>query len=221
MGQDLRRIEKTYDALAEEYAREFIGEHAKKPMDREMLRRFAREIGDRRPVWDFGCGPGQTAEYLRILGLTISGLDLSEKTLEQARKIHPGLHFRKGNMLELPFDSDSIAGVVNFYAIVHFTKGQVASAFREIFRVLQPGGLLLLAFHIGKETIHLDEYLEKPVDIDFMFFTTEYISGCLEKVGFEKIEIIEREPYTEVEYPSRRAYVFAEKPLDAKSRLKR
>jgi hypothetical protein len=29
--------------------------------------------------------------------------------------------------------------------------------------------------------------------------------------GFEKLETIEREPYPEVEFESRRAYVFAEK----------
>jgi hypothetical protein len=50
------------------------------------------------------------------------------------------------------------------------------------------------------------------VDIDFMFFTTDYIFSCLKGSGFEKIEIIEREPYPGVEYESRRAYVFAKKP---------
>lgn len=44
-----------------------------------------------------------------------------------------------------------------------------------------------------------------------MFFTTDFISGCLKKSGFEKTEIIEREPYPGVEYESRRAYVFARK----------
>jgi ubiquinone/menaquinone biosynthesis C-methylase UbiE len=131
--------------------------------------------------------------------------------LEQARTIHPEIHFRKGNILALEFDNDSIAGVVAFYAIVHFTKAQVGVAFREIYRVLQPGGLFLLTYHIGEETIHIDEFLGKSVDLDFMFFTTDFISGCLKEVGFDKIEIIEREPYPGVEYESRRAYVFAEK----------
>jgi hypothetical protein len=46
-----------------------------------------------------------------------------------------------------------------------------------------------------------------------MFFTTDFISSCLKKTEFEKIEIIEREPYPGVEYESRRAYVFAIKPV--------
>jgi ubiquinone/menaquinone biosynthesis C-methylase UbiE len=143
MGQELSNIERMYDAVAKEYSEAFSGEHEKKPKDQEILRRFSREIGDKKPVWDFGCGPGQTTKYLKGLGLEISGLDLSEKILEQARTIHPEIHFRKGNILELEFDDDAIAGAVAFYAIIHFTEEQVETACREVFRVLQPGGIFL------------------------------------------------------------------------------
>jgi len=217
MGQNLNKVENLYDTVAKEYAETFSGEHTKKPKDQEILHRFSQEIGDRRPVWDFGCGPGQTTDFLKNLGLEISGLDLSEKMLEQARTNHREIHFLKGNILELEFENDSIVGVVAFYSIVHFTEEQVGIAFREVFRVLQPGGIFLFTYHIGEKTIHLDEFLGKKVDIDFMFFTTDFISSCLKKTGFEKVEIIEREPYPGVEYESRRAYVFAIKPVVPKS----
>jgi ubiquinone/menaquinone biosynthesis C-methylase UbiE len=216
MGQDLNKVENLYDTVAEEYSETFSGEHEKKPKDQEILRRFSLEIGDRRPVWDFGCGPGQTTKYLKDLGIEISGLDLSEEILQQARRIHPGIHFRKANILDLEFENDSIAGVVAFYAIIHFTEEQVGIAFREIFRVLQPGGIFLFTYHIGGETLHLDEFVGKSIDIDLMFFTTDFIFSCLKESGFEKIEIIEREPYPGVEYESRRAYVFAIKPVVGK-----
>jgi len=218
MRQDLNKVENQYDSIAKEWAKAFSGEHEKKPKDQEILHRFSQEIGDKRPVWDFGCGPGNTTKYLKNLGIEISGLDLSGKILEEARIIHPEIHFRKGNILRLEFENDSIAGVVAFYAIVHFTQEQVGIAFREIYRVLQPGGMFLFTYHIGEGTIHLDEFLGKKVDIDFMFFTTDFIFSCLKDRGFEEIEIIEREPYPGVEYESRRAYVFATKPAVRKSR---
>jgi hypothetical protein len=78
---------------------------------------------------------------------------------------------------------------------------------------LQPGGVFLFTYHIGEGAIHLDEFLGKDVDIDVMFFKTDFVSLCIKDAGFEGAEIIERDPYPAVEYQSRRAYVFAKKPI--------
>ena len=67
MGQDLNKVENLYDTVAKEYAETFSGEHEKKPKDQEILHRFSQEIGDRRPVWDFGCGPGQRMRLAKSL----------------------------------------------------------------------------------------------------------------------------------------------------------
>jgi len=213
MKRNKDTIENTYDTVAKEYAEEFSDEHEKKPKDREMLARFARDIEGKIPVWDFGCGPGQTTKYLHDLGVEISGMDISEGMLKQARSLYPDIHFQKGDLLDLECEDDSIAGVVSFYSIVHFTQEQVGTAFSEVFRVLRPGGMFLFSYHIGAETIHIDTFLNHDIDVDFMFFTNDFIEGCLERCGFEGIECIERSPYPGVEYQSRRAYVFALKPV--------
>ena len=83
----------------------------------------------------------------------------------------PEIDFRKGNILELEFDNHSLGGVVAFYAIVHFTEEQVETAFCEAFRVLQPGGLFLFPYHNGEETIRMEEFHGKKLDLDIMFFT--------------------------------------------------
>jgi hypothetical protein len=48
--------------------------------------------------------------------------------------------------------------------------------------------------------------------LDFIFFETEEMKRYLETAGFKLEEVIERDPYPDVEYPSRRAYIFAGKP---------
>lgn len=212
MRESLRKISSQYDAVAKEYAERFADELGKKLADQEILNRFSKEVGNRRPIWDFGCGPGQTTKYLKDRGIAISGLDLSEKLLEQARSMNPGICFQRGDILDLEFEDGSIAGVVAFYAIVHFTERQVKEAFQEVFRVLRPGGIFLFTYHVGEERIHLDEFLGKVVDMDVMFFKTDFISSCLEKCGFHGLEVIERDPYPGIEYQSRRAYAFARKP---------
>ena len=125
--------------------------------------------------------------------------------------------YRKGNILELEFNNDSIAGIVAFYTIVHFTKEQVHVAFGEVFRVLKPGGIFLFTYHIGEEKIHVEEFLGKKVDIELMLFNTDFICRCLKKSGFKINEVIDREPYPGVEYETRRAYMFAIKPVVQKS----
>ena len=85
-------------------------------------------------------------------------------------------------------------------------------ALGELGRVLRPGGLLLLAFHIGDETKHLDEWWGQPVSVDFFFFRSAEVAGYLSEAGFEVEEIIEREPYPDVEHQSRRSYIFARRP---------
>jgi hypothetical protein len=85
-------------------------------------------------------------------------------------------------------------------------------AVAEMHRVLLPGGRLLLAFHVGEGSIHVEEFLGRRVALDFVMFTPQSVSGELIRAGFVAVEAIERDPYPGLEYPSRRAYLFARKP---------
>ncbi len=205
-------IQKNYDQLAAEYARRLFDELRHKPLDRELLDRFAARIRGRGEVCDMGCGPGQVARYLRDSGLSVFGLDLSPGMLQQARKLNPDIRFQEGNMLSLDIPNGTLAGIAAFYAIVNLPRESLPVVFREMERVLQPGGLLLLAFHAGDEVVHVDELWEQQISMDFLFFQPPEIKLCLEAEGFVVEEIVEREPYPEVEYQSRRAYIFARKP---------
>jgi len=76
---------------------------------------------------------------------------------------------------------------------------------------------LLLSFHIGDSAIHLDDWWDQKVCIDFFFFQSAEMTDYLTSVGFEIEEIIEREPYPDVEHQSRRSYIFARRPKRAPS----
>ena len=66
--------------------------------------------------------------------------------------------------------------------------------------------------HVGDETVHLEEGWGQRVSVSFLFFRPEEIADSLQVAGFEIEEIVEREPYPDVEHQSRRAYIFAKKP---------
>jgi SAM-dependent methyltransferase len=210
MNEDLQS---SYDRVAADYAEHFRDELAQKPFDRKMLEWLAERVGALGRICDVGCGPGQVARYLHDQGVQVCGIDLSPAMVEQAQRLHPGVPFQQGNMLALNDTADNtFGGMAAFYSIIHIPRPAVVEALQELKRVLRPAGTLLLTFHIGQEIVHRDEWWDKAVSLDFIFFETEEMKGYLSSAGFELKEVIERDPYRDVEYPSRRAYIFAQKP---------
>ncbi len=208
-AQKLNDIQTSYDQVADEYVRRIFDELRHKPLDRQLLDRFATSVRDIGPACDMGCGPGHVARYLHERGVQVCGVDLSPAMIERARRLTPGIEFRQGDILALNTADGSWVGIAAFYSIIHIPRDELPRALGEFWRVLRPGGLLLLTFHIGDDKIHLDEWWGQKVCIDFFLFRPDEMTGYLEAVGFEIEEIIERESYPDVEHPSRRAYIFA------------
>jgi len=216
IGQKANDVQSSYDRLAEEYARRIYNELRDKPTDCLLLERFAASVRDAGVVCDLGCGPGQVARYLQGCGLQVCGVDLSLGMIEQARELNPGIEFSLGDMRALKVADNTWAGIAAFYAIVNLPRDDVVRALREMMRVLRPGGRILLSFHIGEDTSHVEENLWGcDVSLPVTFFRTATIAGLMRSAGFEIEEIVERDPYApEVEYQSQRAYIFARKPAD-------
>jgi SAM-dependent methyltransferase len=204
----------SYDLVADEYVRRIFEELQHKPLDRLLLDRFAAGARGLGLACDLGCGPGQVARYLHEQGVEVCGVDLSPAMVERARGLTPGVEFRQGNMLALDVPAEAWAGIAAFYSLIHIPRGDLATALSELRRVLRPGGLLLVSFHIGDETIHLDEWWGQQVCVDFFLFQSAEMAGSLTSAGFEIEEIIEREPYPDVEHQSRRSYIFARRPQE-------
>ena len=208
-----RSIRAAYDAVARVYAEAIYDELRGKPFDRKLLDRFAERVRSRGPVCDLGCGPAQVARYLRDQGVNAFGLDLSAGMLAEARRLNPDLGFALGSMFALGLKSEALAGIAGFYSIIHVPRDRVLAVFSELWRVLQPGGLLLLAFHLGSGVMHHDELLGKPVSLDATLFASDELAGYLRAANLRVEEALERDPYPpDVEYQSRRGYVLAVKP---------
>ena len=206
---DLNAIRRDYDALAEDYARHIYEELQHKPLDRELLTRFAKSV--RGEICDLGCGPGHVARFFHEAGAKVFGVDLSPGMVEQARRLNPEIEFREGNMFALELADESLAGVVLFYSIVNLQKRVLPEVFREVARVLGPGGRVMVAFHTGDEVLAEKELWGHAISMDFVLLPPKEICRQMEEAGFMVEEVVERDPYPEVEYPSHRAYVFGRK----------
>lgn len=204
-------LQHAYDRVAEPYAERLFEELSGKPLDRQLLDRLAESAGDIGPICDLGCGPGQVARYLSGRGADVCGVDLSAGMVAQARRLNPGIPFAQGDMLALDIADEAWGGIAAFYSLIHVPRTEIGQAVGEMYRVLRPGGLALVAFHVGEETKHLEDWFGEPVSVDFFFFRSEEIKERLLAAGFVIEDVIEREPYPEVEHPSRRAYLYARK----------
>lgn len=206
-----RSVRRSYDAVAEEYAGQFRAELAGKPLDRALLSSLIEQNGNGMPIADLGCGPGHVTAWLAAHGARAVGIDLSARMAEVARREHPGIEFREGDLLGLPAADGEFGAVAALYSVIHLEPGELGRAFGEIRRALRGGGLALVSFHVGSEVRHLDEWFGHEVDVDFRFFEPDEVAAAMEAAGLRVEARLERVSYPgEVE--TTRGYLLARRP---------
>jgi len=109
-----------------------------------------RLLGDvaGRNVLEIGCGGGQCAIAFAKRGANVTGLDLSAEQLKFARALaeeHKAkVEFLQHDMKDLaPIESESQDIVFSAFALM-FVEDRL-SAFREVLRVIRPGGLFVFS----------------------------------------------------------------------------
>jgi len=201
----------SYDRVAADYTANIADELAGKPLDRALLQAFAEQVETLAPVADLGCGPGHVADFLAKFGVQVEGFDLSEGMIAQAQQRYPTLTFHQGDMRALAVADATFGGISAFYSIIHLTEDELAPTFNEWWRVLHPSGCVLVAFHIGASVMHLDEWWQHSVDLDFRFLPVDTVTTALERAQFTIEAVLQRSPYPDIEHQSQRGYVLARK----------
>jgi 2-polyprenyl-3-methyl-5-hydroxy-6-metoxy-1,4-benzoquinol methylase len=119
-------------------------------------------------VLDVGCGDGTYAYVLSKLGAIVSGQDLGKKQIEFANARKYGDlnklkgEFICGNANKLMFNSNTFDCVFSADFFEHIDKKTKQEVLREIYRVLVPGGLLVI------KTPNLD-YLKLVINLKKIF----------------------------------------------------
>ena len=198
----------SYDAIADEYAGQYLDELDGKPFDREWLDRFAASVRGRGRVCDLGCGPGQIARYLAARGVDACGIDASVSMIATARRLNPTLDFQTGDFFALPLADGALAAIAAFYSLIHCARGDLGRAVVELHRVLQPGGRLLMTVHAGTGEVGREEAFGKRVSLVATLFSEAEVRAAVEGAGFRIDEMVTRPPY-DFEYPSQRIYTLA------------
>jgi demethylmenaquinone methyltransferase/2-methoxy-6-polyprenyl-1,4-benzoquinol methylase len=147
MSQQARadRIRQMFDQIADRYDRR----NRLFSLDRDAgWRRSAARLAGLRPgdtALDLCCGTGKLAHellpYIRPGGRVI-GVDFSNRMLQIARRLEPGIEFVLGDASTLPYADGSVAAITIGFGLRNIVDRD--AALREMFRVLRPGGRLVV-----------------------------------------------------------------------------
>ncbi len=139
-------------------------------------------------ILDVGCGTGELAAGLAEKGALVTGIDLNDALLSQARtyRSHDRILYRKANMLHIArlFGRNKFDLVVCLgNTLVHLLNPmQMRDFFSGVRTVLKPGGVLILQMlnydYIFKEKINVLPLIERE-EVKFER-TYEFIEGSRE-----------------------------------------
>jgi ubiquinone/menaquinone biosynthesis C-methylase UbiE len=122
----------------------------------EAVEAFRRH--QKRVILDLGCGAGRDAFFLAHTDLAVIGLDAARSGLEmahqRAKAENTHLPLTEADARRIPFPDACFEGVYCF-GLLHEFVGEGAAAavemvMREVHRVLQPAGVLILATLAGE-----------------------------------------------------------------------
>jgi trans-aconitate methyltransferase len=179
---------------------------------RRVAARLAPAAGE--CVLDLGCGTGRlTAELAAsVPGARFVGADVSQAMLTEAARSRHGVSYVRADGLALPFTD--VFDAVFSAAAFHWIPDHPA-LFREIHRVLKPGGRLVAQCGGGPNLQRLLDRAHALMDGAFhrffhtwhdpwLFAGTEDTRARVAAVGFEAIDVwLERAPTT---LPDREGY---------------
>lgn len=113
------------------------------PARKSRLRRYLADLPPKSRVLDYGCGRGEFCEFLRGIGFSVAGLDLSPVVIEYNRRDFPDMEFEvteAGQPAQFP--DESFDAIWCSEVIEHVYD--VNAIFADFARLLQPGGKLLV-----------------------------------------------------------------------------
>ena len=141
---------------------------------------------------DCGCGGGANIRTLLKLCPKgkVQGIDYSAVSVEKARKVNARAiaagrcTVQQASVAELPFEAEQF-DVVTAFETVYFWP-ELAQNFREVYRVLKPGGIFFICNEANDETTKDDKWTQ--IINGMTIYTDTALKEYLEKAGFCQIQ---------------------------------
>jgi len=156
---------------------------------------------------DIGCGSGGPAMVLaREQGAEVIGIDVEPQLIDRSRRLaaEAGLgdkvSFKLVEPGPLPFASETFDAVFSKDALLHIPDKQ--ALYKEVLRVLKPGGVFAASDWLAGEGAAQDEALLSYIELvglDFTMATAAETAAAMRDAGFEAVSTVDRNAwYAEV-----------------------
>jgi len=134
-----------YETEFAEEARDYYVEKKAHLIEEAVHHDQSRDAFDKSLVLDVGCGPGWYLPLISDGNSHVIGIDASMSQLRLARKNVPESTLLTGDICDFPLRSNQfdVAYAINIFHHLPSVEAQ-RRAFREIHRILKPGGVLML-----------------------------------------------------------------------------
>lgn len=144
-------------------------------------------------VLDVGCGGGKTVGKLsKMVGNgKVYGIDYSDLCIKKAEKLNHKnvlcgkVKLQKATVSALPFDSDKF-DLVTAVETYYFWPDKL-NDLREIWRVLKPGGKIMLVFEMLKDKNDPEKWSKVEERLNIEAVSREDIDAMLERAGYLNI----------------------------------
>tara|TARA_B100000780_G_C21109207_1_gene448125 strand:+ start:1164 stop:1973 length:810 start_codon:yes stop_codon:yes gene_type:complete len=149
-------------------------------------------------ILEVGCGRGGGAYYIanNFQPKSIIGLDFSSSAIKLAKTMFssPNLDYIEGNAMNLPYDSNSFDTIINVESCHSY--GNQSFFLKEVYRVLKPGGILLLVdFRKNHLWPAFNQILSNlPFDIKEEDISNNVLKALKEENSLKKSEIDKKIP---------------------------
>lgn len=138
-----RLVQAGYNAVAEAYAG-WSGRIVDPARERWTVF-LLDELPEGARVLDLGCGNGLPSTLALAERFNVTGVDISARQIDAARRNVPGARFERAEMMEVRFPMGHFSAVTAFYSIIHLPREEQPLLIRRIAGWLRPGGYVVAA----------------------------------------------------------------------------
>lgn len=85
-------------------------------------------------------------------------------------------------------------GLLSYYSIIHISRERRRDVLTEFYRVLTPGGMLMLVFQVGDEQGYRTNFHGTPVSVNWYRQQPDDLTDLLRETGFKPWTTTVREP---------------------------